>query len=78
MCRLRENLCRILACTALQPCVLFASIQCVTMATEVVEVATKTKEDVVILTIIFSTECELFTSQEAHNSRRNIYFAFHN
>ena len=69
------------------------------MATEVVEVATESEEDIIIncvvismkkerkgriseelyvLTIVFSTERELFTRQEGHNSRRNIYSAFHN
>ena len=71
------------------------------MATEVVEVATESDEDVTgeliawqssmkkerkgriseelyVLTIVFSTERELFTRQEGHNSRRNIYSAFHN
>ena len=32
----------------------------------------------VFLTIIVSTERELFTRQEGHNSRRNIYSAFDN
>ena len=35
-------------------------------------------EEVYVLTIFFSTERELFTRQEGHNSRRNIYSAFHN
>ena len=35
-----------LACTATQPCVLVALIQCTTMATEVVQVATESEEDV--------------------------------
>ena len=46
--RLREIPCRMLARTAVQPCVLVALIQCATMATEVVEVATESEEDVVI------------------------------
>ena len=58
--------------------VLVALIQCATMATEVVEVATGSEEEVVILTIVFSTERELFTRQKGHNSRRNNYSAFHN
>jgi ribosomal protein L21 len=31
-----------------------------------------------VLTIVFSTEREHFTRQEGHNSRRDIYSAFHN
>ena len=46
--RLREIPCRMLARTAVQPRVLVALIQCATMATEVVEVATESEEDVVI------------------------------
>ena len=46
--RLREISCRMLARTAVQPRVLVASIQCATMETEVVEVATESEEDVVI------------------------------
>ena len=96
--QLPEIPCRMLACTAVQPRVLVALIQCTTMATEVVEVATESEEDVIIawqssmkkerkgriseelyvLTIVFFTERELFTRQEGHNSRRNIYSAFHN
>ena len=95
--RLREIPCRMLARTAVQPRVLVALIQYATMATEVVEVATESEEDVIIncvailyerkgriseelyvLTIVFSTERELFTRQDGHNSRRNIYSAFHN
>jgi len=44
--RLREIPCRMLARTAVQPRVLVALIQCATMATEVVEVATESEEDV--------------------------------
>ena len=40
--------CRMLARTALQRRVLVALIQCATMATEVVEVATESEEDVII------------------------------
>ena len=40
--------CQMLARTAVQHRVLVALIQCATMATEVVEVATESKEDVVI------------------------------
>ena len=46
--RLREISCRMLARTAVQPRVLVAFIQCATMETEVVEVATEGEEDVVI------------------------------
>ena len=46
--RLREIPCRMLARTAVQPRVLVALIQCATMATEVVEVATESEEDVII------------------------------
>ena len=47
--RLREIPCRMLARTAVQPRVLVALIQCATMAIEVVEVATESDlEDVVI------------------------------
>ena len=48
MCRLREIQCRMLARTAVQPRVLVALIQCATMATEIVEVATESEEDVII------------------------------
>ena len=46
--RLRETPCRMLARTAVQPRVLVALIQCATMATEVVEVANESEEDVII------------------------------
>ena len=46
--RLREILCRMLACTAVQPRVFVALIQCATMAAEVVEVATESEEDVIL------------------------------
>ena len=46
--RLREISCRMLARTAVQPRVLVAFLQCATMETEVVEVATESEEDVVI------------------------------
>ena len=46
--RLLEIPCRMLARTAVQPRVLVALIQSATMATEVVEVATESEEDVVI------------------------------
>ena len=35
-------------------------------------------EELYVLTIVFSTERELFTRQKGSNSRRNIYSAFHN
>ena len=45
--RLREIPCRMLALTAVQPCVLVALIQSATiMATEVVKVANESEEDV--------------------------------
>ena len=43
-----EILCRMLARTAVQPRVLVALIQYATMATDVVEVATESEEDVII------------------------------
>ena len=46
--RLREIPCRMLARTAVQSRVLVALFQCATMATEVVEVATESEEDVII------------------------------
>ena len=47
--RFLEIPCRMLARTAVQPRVLVALIiQCATMATEIVEVATESEEDVVI------------------------------
>ena len=46
--RLREIPCRMLARTAVQPRVLVALIQYATMATDVVEVATESEEDVII------------------------------
>ena len=46
--QLREIPCWMLARTAVSPGVLVALIQCATMATEVVEVATESEEDVVI------------------------------
>ena len=76
--QLNEISCRMLARTAAQPRVLVALIQCATMAIAVIEVSTENKEDIVILTIVFSTERELFTRQEGHNSRRNIYSVFQN
>ena len=46
--RLREIPCRMLARTAVQPRVRVALIQCATMATDVVEVAIESEENVVI------------------------------
>ena len=48
MCPLCEIPCRMLARTAVQPRVLVALIQCATIATEVVEVATESEEDVTL------------------------------
>ena len=82
--RLREIPCRMLARTAVQHRVLVALIQFATMATEVVEVAIEREDDVIIncVAIFYEEgkegERELFTRQEGHNSRRNIYSAFHN
>ena len=44
--RLREFPCQMLARTAVQPRVLVALIVCVTMTTEVIEVAAESEEDV--------------------------------
>ena len=58
--------CRMLARTAVQRRVLVALIQCLTMATEVVEVATESEEDVVINCVaIFSEE-----GKEGENFRK--------
>ena len=46
--RLREIQCRMLARTAVQPRVLVSLIQCAAIATEDVEVATESEEDVVV------------------------------
>ena len=55
-----------LARTAVHPRVLVALIQCATMATEVVEVATESEEDVVINCVaIFSEE-----GKEGENFRK--------
>ena len=68
--RLREIPCRMLARTAVQPRVLVALIQCATMATEVVEVATESEEDVVINCVaIFYEE-----GKEGKNFRRAVRF----
>ena len=66
--RLREIPCRMLACTAVQPRVLVALIQCPTMATEVVKVATESEEDVIIDCVaIFYEE-----GKEGENFRRAV------
>ena len=68
--RLREISCRMLARTAVQPRVLVAFIQCATMETEVVEVATESEEDVVINCVaIFYEE-----GKEGENFRKNNKF----
>ena len=68
--RLRELPCRMLARTAVQPCVLVALTQCATMATEVVEVVTESEEDVVINWVaIFYEE-----GKEGENFRRAVRF----
>ena len=46
--RLHEIQCQMLTRTAVEPRVLVALIQCTTMATEVIDVATESEEDVVI------------------------------
>ena len=70
MCRLREIPCRILARSAVQPRVLVVLIQCATMATEVVEVATGSEEDVIInCAVIFYEE-----GKEGENFRRAVRF----
>ena len=64
--------CSMLARTAVQPRVLVALIQCATMATEVVEVATESEEDVVINCLaIFYEEGE-----EGENFRKKNKFHF--
>ena len=68
--RLREIPCRMLAGTAVQPRVLVALIQCATMATEIVEVATESEEDVIINCVaIFYEE-----GKEGENFRRAVRF----
>ena len=70
MFRLREIPCGMLARTAVQPRVLVALIQCATMATEVVEVAAESEEDVVINCVaIFCEE-----GKEGENFRRAVRF----
>ena len=68
--RLREIPCRMLARTAVQPRVLVALIQCATMATEVVEVATKSEEDVIIHCVAIFYEEE----KEGENISRAVCF----
>ena len=68
--RLREIPCRMLAHTTVQPRVLVALIQCATVATEVVEVATESEEDLVINCVaIFYEE-----GKEGENFRRAVRF----
>ena len=68
--RLREIPCRMLARTVVQPRVLVALIQCATMTTEVVEVATESEEDVIINCVaIFYEE-----GKEGENFRRAARF----
>ena len=70
MSQFREIPCRMLARTAVQPRVLIALIQCVTMATEVIEVATESEEDVIIDCVaIFYEE-----GKEGDNFRRAVRF----
>ena len=70
MSQFREIPCRMLARTAVQPRVLIALIQCVTMATEVIEVATESEEDVIIDCVaIFYEE-----GKEGENFRRAVRF----
>ena len=62
--------CRMLARTALQRRVLVALIQCATMATEVVDIATESEEDVIIDCVaIFYEE-----GKEGENFRRAVRF----
>ena len=68
--RLREISCRMLARTAVQPRVLVAFIQCATMETEVVEVATESEEDVVINCVAISYE----EGKEGENFRKKNKF----
>ena len=59
-----------LARTAVQPRVLVGLIQCATMATEIVEVATEREEDVIInCAAIFDEE-----GKEGENFRRAVRF----
>ena len=67
--RLREIPCRMLARTAVQPLVLVALIQCATMATEVVEVATESEDVIINCVAIFYEE-----GKEGENFRRAVRF----
>ena len=67
--RLREIPCRMLARTAVQPRVLVALIQCATMATEVVEVATESEDVIINCVAIFYEE-----GKEGENFRRAVRF----
>ena len=68
--RLREIQCRMLARTAVQLSVLVALIQCATTASEIVEVATESDEDVIINCVaIFYEE-----GKEGENFRRAVRF----
>ena len=67
--RLREIPCRMLARTAVQPLVLVALIQCATMATEVVEVATESEDVIINCVAIFYEE-----GKEGENFRRTVRF----
>ena len=59
-----------LARTAVQPRVLVALFQCATMATEVVEVATESEEDVIINCVAISYQ----EGKEGENFRRAVPF----
>ena len=65
-----EILCRMLARTAVQPRVLVALIQCATMASEVVEVATESEEDVISNCVVIFYE----EGKEGDNFRRAVRF----
>ena len=67
--RLREIPRRMLARTAVQPRVLVALIQCATMATEVVEVATESEDVIINCVAIFYEE-----GKEGENFRRAVRF----
>ena len=67
--RLRKIPCRMLARTAVQPRVLVVLIQCATMATEVVEVATESEDVIINCVAIFYDE-----GKEGENFRRAVRF----
>ena len=69
MSQFREIPCRMLARTAVQPRVLIALIQCVTMATEVFEVATSDENVIINCVAIFFEE-----GKEGENFRRAVRF----